>query len=238
MTYKILALFIATLTGSVHCGSMCGGLSLSIGNAPTRQAAYQVARLFSYALLGVLCGWGGAFLLQGDLFEWMTAISAFLLASYLVISGLYLFFKGRPIEIGNTILAPFRPLLMGRFFSNGIGAFTPIQRALVTGFFTPLLPCAWLMTAVILAVNSGSPLFGAALFFAVWLGSLPVLLAGPAILRVFADGFHRKGRKAVAVLMVLAGVFSIYQRVSGAHGFGDSRVHSAHESGSSQLICE
>lgn len=230
MTYKILALMIATLLGSVHCGSMCGGLSLSVGATRTTQSVYQAARLFSYALLGGLAGVGGIFLFQSDTVEWLTALTAGILAAYLVVSGVHLFFRGRPIEMGNQLLAPLRSLFLGRSLPKRIGAFSPIQRALVTGFLTPLLPCAWLMTAVVLAVNSGSPLFGAALMFSVWMGSLPVLVAGPAVVRFLADRFHQRGRKAIAILMVAAGVFSVYQRVSGMHGFDAT--------GSSPLICE
>jgi len=211
MTYKLLALLIATLSGSIHCGSMCGGLSLSVGPDRKLQSVYQGARLLAYLILGALAGFGGASLFDQDALAWVTSVSSLLLALYLTLSGVHLWFRGRPIELGSGFFSPVLSVLL-KYAST----FDPSKRAFLTGIFTPILPCAWLLTSVVLAVNSGSAGLGALILFAVWLGSLPALIAGPVLFRHITKKFHQNGRQAIAVLLVVAGLFSIFQRVN--HG--------------------
>ena len=224
MTYKLLALLIATLSGSIHCGAMCGGLSLSVGPNRKLQSIYQGARLFAYLGLGGIAGFGGAALFDEDMLAWITAAGAMLLAFYLVLSGVHLLFRGRPME---WVPAFFTPILVR--ITTRANAFDLARRALLTGILTPFLPCAWLLTSVILAVNSGSAEVGALILFSVWLGSLPALIAGPAFFRLVTRNFQERGRKAIATLMILAGLFSVIERVN--HGaMHDPRIEP--ESGS------
>jgi sulfite exporter TauE/SafE len=211
MTYKLLALLIATLSGSIHCGSMCGGLGLSVGPDRKLQSVYQGARLLAYLLLGALAGGAGTMLLSHDLLDWVAAISSFLLSVYLIFSGVYLLKRGRPVEIGSWILSPLVPGILKRGH-----AFSPFKRAFLIGMFTPFLPCAWLMTSVVLAVNSGSTGTGALILLAVWLGSLPALIAGPAAFRHLVNNVHQRGRQVIAVLLVVTGLFSVFYRAN--HG--------------------
>jgi sulfite exporter TauE/SafE len=213
MTYKLLALLIATLSGSIHCGAMCGGLSLSVGRGTRLQGIYQGARLLAYLAVGAFAGWGGSALFDQDMLAWVTASGAFILAVYLVASGVHLFLLGRPAEIPGGFFGPLLLAVSG--FSR---TFSPGPRAFLTGFFTPLLPCAWLFTSIVLAVNSGNAAYGALILFSVWIGSLPALVAGPALFRRVTRNFQARGRKAIAVLMVFAGLFSILERAR--HGLG------------------
>jgi sulfite exporter TauE/SafE len=218
MTYKLLALLIATLSGSIHCGSMCGGLSLSVGPERKLQSVYQGARLLAYLLLGALAGGTGTMILSHDFLDWLTAISSLLLSIYLILSGIFLLMRGRPVEIGSGILSP---LFSG--ILKHANTFSPAKRAFLIGIFTPLLPCAWLLTSVVLAVNSESIGMGVLILLAVWLGSLPALIAGPAVFRHMAKNFHQRGRQAIAVLLVVAGIFSVLHRAN--HGSShDSRM--------------
>ncbi|MBU6153013.1 MAG: sulfite exporter TauE/SafE family protein [Bdellovibrionales bacterium] len=211
MTYKLLALLIATLSGSIHCGAMCGGLSLSVGPNRRLQSIYQGARLLAYLGLGAIAGFGGAALFDRDMLAWITAGGAMILAFYLVLSGVHLFFRGRPMEFVPAFLTPILVRITRR-----TNAFHPASRAFLTGILTPFLPCAWLLTSVILAVNSGNAGMGALILFSVWLGSLPALIAGPSFFRFLTRKFQERGRKAIAALMILAGLFSVMERVN--HG--------------------
>jgi sulfite exporter TauE/SafE len=67
----------------------------------------------------------------------------------------------------------------------------PSRRALVIGMLTGLLPCGWLWAFVITAGGTGSPVSGALVMFAFWLGTVPAMvgvlgLLGPALGRLRA----------------------------------------------------
>jgi sulfite exporter TauE/SafE len=206
--YKVLAVLIATSSGSLHCGAMCGGLSLAAGSSPRLQFLYQGTRLVSYLLFGFLSGWAGErFLDPGD-FELLALLSGAVLSGWLVFSGIHLFFRGRPLEWGAGFGVPMR-VFHSRRFSRASGTL----RAAMIGALTPLLPCGWLMNAIFLAANSGSAWTGALIFGAVWVGSLPVLVLGQSLVRAGGGLLQARGRRAVAIIMILAGFFSVYQRI-------------------------
>ena len=59
-------LFTAGILGSTHCLGMCGPFALAIGSqAPgwksnlLRQLVYSAGRIFTYASLGAMAGFGG-----------------------------------------------------------------------------------------------------------------------------------------------------------------------------------
>ena len=59
------------------------------------------------------------------------------------------------------------------------------------GLITGLLPCGWLWAFAISAAGTGSPVVGAMLMIAFWLGTVPAMvgvlgLAGPVVARVRA----------------------------------------------------
>jgi sulfite exporter TauE/SafE len=209
MIYKILAVLIATSSGSLHCGAMCGGLSVSVGSGLLLQSCYQGARLISYLLMGFISGWVGAEFFDSESLEGIAIFSGVVLSGWLVASGLHLFFKGRPLEWSRAGVFPFRI-----FSAYPLLATPGMIRAAVFGALTPLLPCGWLMTAFVLSVNSGSQWVGAAIFGAVWAGSLPVLLLGQSIFRMGAGWFQTGGRRWVALVMIFAGIVSVYQRLN------------------------
>ncbi len=204
MIYKIAALLIATVSGSLHCGLMCGGLSMAVGPSSRLQFLYQGSRLSSYLIIGLLAGGLGSGFLNRDGFHALGLIMGGVIGLYLAGSGVSILIRGRPLEFNlGWGIQSFR-------FAGKLGT---KQRALLFGFFTPLLPCGWLYTALALAMNSGNALSGALILGAVWMGSAPILVLGPAGLKLGLSIFQNQARMAVAMLMIFAGLFSIHERL-------------------------
>lgn len=207
MIYKLLAILIATVSGSVHCAAMCGGLSLAVGPDARMQVRYQFSRLASYVLLGGIAGFAGSRVGMTDSIRgWGLAVGS-VFSIYLMASGFHLYRHGRPLEGAGILMRVFR-----KGHERVIRFVNPGPRAIVFGLLTPFLPCGWIFTAVLLAVNAGSASWGMAIFAAVWMGSLPVLVAGPSLLRAGSGRIGARGRRFVAIAMVAAGFFSLAQR--------------------------
>jgi sulfite exporter TauE/SafE len=223
MIFKVLAVLIATFSGSVHCGAMCGGLSLAAGPSPALQFRYQGSRLISYVLIGFIAGWFGSRVTVPAAVPELSVVAGILLSGFLVASGVRLLWSGRPLE-GFGVLSG----LLGFLSERTLATFGPGRRAIAVGLMTPLLPCGWLLTALVLALASGGPLWGALIFFAVWAGSVPVLAAGPALARLGLRRFGPRGRRWVALAMIGAGFFSLHHRLESGP---------IHDPGTSSVLC-
>ena len=182
---SLYAAFLAGLLGGGHCAGMCGGivtaLSLQTDAGPRRRAGwsmlltYNLSRVASYALLGVVAGaLGNALLLFDVIAPIGKALYAF--ASLMLIAlGLYLagwWFGLRHVEqLGGRFWASMQPRL---------ARLLPIRstrQAVAAGLLWGLLPCGLVYSALTLALASADPLLGGALMLAFGAGTLPNLLA-------------------------------------------------------------
>jgi sulfite exporter TauE/SafE len=168
------AAFVAGMVTSVHCVGMCGPLSCSWalsrrkGDGPETFLAatgtYHAARLFSYAMLGLVAGLVGVLPMQwiGDgwrVLPWLLVI-------------LFAFFAlelDRWLPKPAALVAPMRRLQERAFRQSGW------LRAGMLGLATPLLPCGPLYLMFLLAMANGSAAKGAEFALAFGLGTLPLL---------------------------------------------------------------
>lgn len=222
---SLYAAFLAGLLGGGHCAGMCGGivtaLSLNTDAGPHRRAVwpmlltYNVSRVTSYALLGVVAGALGNALLLFDLVVPVgKALYAF--ASLMLIAlGLYLagWWLGlRHIEqLGGRFWARMQPrlarLLPIRSARQAVGA----------GLLWGLLPCGLVYSALTLALASAHPLNGGALMLAFGIGTLPNLLAFGALAARFKTLLQRRSVRVVAgIALIMLGVLQLSRMLMGA----------------------
>jgi sulfite exporter TauE/SafE len=178
----LLPIALASLLGSVHCASMCGGFVAAYsgtGQGARRDAmshlAYNSGRLVTYTIIGALAGaLGGALDLAGRSVG-LSRVAALLTGVTLVLLGAARLVRG-PRLVKLQTRAPRGPLrVLGALLAR-LHAQAPGRRALLLGLGTSLLPCGWLYSFVAVAAGSGSAVHGAALMAAFWLGTLPALL--------------------------------------------------------------
>ena len=182
-----IAAFLVGLLGGVHCVGMCGGIvgALSFGlSEDIRQQprcmvlylpAYNLARVSSYTLAGVLLGGISALALQ------LVAINQ-LQQGLLVFAGIFMILLGlyvggwwpvllRLEQAGGVIWRRIEPL------GRRLLPVHSVLQAFLLGLVWGWLPCGLVYSVLIWAMASGGPLEGGLLLFSFGLGTLPNLLA-------------------------------------------------------------
>lgn len=162
--------FVAGVTGSLHCGLMCGPLACAAtggqgGRLTT--VAWHAGRIGAYGLVGGLLGaLGGS--VAGALSVPVQGVLPWVMAAGLVVTALDLGKHLRPIPgVGRASRALARlGLRLG-----------PTGRALALGAATPFLPCGLLYGLFLAALATASAAGGALVLVAFALGAVPALVA-------------------------------------------------------------
>lgn len=217
--FSPLAAFLAGLLGGGHCAGMCGGIVTALtlqpgqsASAPrilrSRQLAYNLSRITSYALLGAVAGLLGSAVAFFDIVVPVGIVLYGLANLMLIALGLYLaglWYGLRAIEnLGARLWRRVQPQ-----FARLL-PIVSMRQACVAGLLWGLLPCGLVYSALTMAFASGGPFNGASLMLAFGLGTLPNLLAFgllAARLKVF---LQRTWVRRIAGLSVAAlGLFGL-----------------------------
>ena len=231
MTLDFISLTTAFLLGlmsSAHCIGMCGGImgALSMAIPQERRAsrwwilfAYNIGRIVSYAVIGLLLGGLVEQLVSGGGLTFLRWVAGLLL----IAMGLYLadWWKGliHLEKAGRYLWAYIQPL------GKKLMPVDSTPKALLLGFVWGWLPCGLVYSALAYAVTSGSAVGSAGLMLAFGLGTLPsVWLSG-----VLAQELNRwlqikQLRWTMAILIILFGVWTLWG--GGAFQQGHHHHHS------------
>ena len=163
-----------SLAGGAHCALMCGGIAQACGGTHRRSMfSWQLGRLVSYLILGALAG-----LLGGPLTDDRigTSLSRWVAGGILstLLFGLSLRPKsnrGPGLWMQLSLIARRQPAILGLLMGG--------------------IPCGWLWSFLALAASGGTVLWGIMILFALWLGSLPALLAAPWMIAHLLRPLHR-----------------------------------------------
>lgn len=222
------SVLVASLLGSLHCVGMCGGLvslyaagaSESAGARWAPHAAYHLARLCAYVLLGAVAGGLGSLLdlvgASAGLGSLGVLVTALALASWGLPRLLALRGSPRPLQLGRGAARPNLLVRRAQGVLVGLGTrirrWPPLVRAGALGLSSALLPCGWLYAFVVLAAGTGSAAAGAALLLAFWLGTVPALLGlGIGLSRLSAPLRARLPRLSVALVLGVC-LFNVFTR--------------------------
>lgn len=247
MTALLLAVFVASLAGSLHCIGMCGPFAMLAasrnngrsGGCSESQACssvaalaffYHAGRLLTYTLVGVACGVAGL-ALNSATNRWANSAS-FFQQSATWIAGLLMIFVGvvAILRLSGWKLRYFHlakginKRLAGLY--RKVTVLSPVKRAVAIGMLASLMPCGWLYTFAITAAGTGDPLSGAVVMATFWAGSVPALLGVvplAAIIRRTGDRLAKTIPWAMAGLIILTGVFTLAFRAP-VNAFVDVKV--------------
>lgn len=202
--------FLAGLLGSGHCFGMCGGIAAGLGAMSKGRAfvpalQFNLARLFSYAVLGlvaasVLSGVSGLM----PIARWLRLLTAVMI----LLIGLKFLFNFRGIgfiERGGAGLwkkiLPFAMKAGNR--QDGIGR-------LLLGICWGFIPCGLVYTVLMTAASTANALGGAVTMFAFGLGTLPAMLgltaAAPTLSSFLED---RTVRRVIGFALVVLAVWTV-----------------------------
>ncbi|TRO16410.1 sulfite exporter TauE/SafE family protein [Ectopseudomonas mendocina] len=209
----LVSALILGLLGGGHCLGMCGGLmgALTLAIPPDQRGrrlqlllAYNLGRILSYSLVGLLLGLAGWAIAGSKAEVVMRTVAALLL----IAMGLYLagWWSGltRIEALGRGLWRHIQPLTR-RFMPV-----TSIPKAVVLGGLWGWLPCGLVYSTLLWASSQGSAVDSALLMLAFGLGTWPVLLAtGLAAERITALLRKRGVRMAGGLLVILFGIWTL-----------------------------
>lgn len=206
----LLSAFLLGLLGSGHCLGMCGGLSSALGmNSGARAGryivSYNLGRIFSYSLAGLIVGslgfWLSKHLAALDILRYLAAVMLILLGLYVGkwFNGLLYFEK-----LGHKLWPLIQPL------SKRFIPVSSVKDAIIVGMVWGWLPCGLVYSALIWASLESNSVASMLIMLCFGLGTLPAMLATG----IFAQGFNNFVRKpwfrhAAGALMTLFGIWTL-----------------------------
>lgn len=215
---SLVTAFLAGLLGGVHCIGMCGGIVAAMSfqgghRQPFRfHLGYNLGRLASYALAGLLAGLvGSAAFLSDRLLPLQTGLYV-LAQAMLILLGLYLAGFSRAVLWLERAGA-----LLWRHLQPAFGRLLPVRSfpgAVAAGAVWGWLPCGLVYSVLVSALATGDPGWGALLMLAFGLGTLPNLLAmGWAADRLRAWARHTLVKQGAGLTVALFGCYGLYQLI-------------------------
>ena len=216
----LVSIFVVGLLGGVHCVGMCGGivsaLSLSSQSEPGThkgfwiQLFYNLGRISSYTLAGLLTGWVGAITTQSFASHSLHQILQTFSGIVLILMGLYLAGWWRVLtkveQAGTIIWKHVEP------FARKLIPIKSANHAFVVGMLWGWLPCGLVYSMLTMSLTTASATQGALVMFSFGLGTLPNLLMMGLLATSLQAFFRHPVVKVIAGLLVIfAGVYLITQ---------------------------
>ena len=183
----IISMFTLGLGTSLHCVSMCGPLVLTYAvkgeeEGPwykklTPNVAYQLAKVVSYMLVGLLLGAIGGFFNLDAIRPYVYYVAG----AFMIVLGLGM--TGKVPWAARLTPAPPKALINAlskmrrKSVTDASEGHTSLATPITFGLMTGLLPCGPLMAAQVAAMASGSAVSGAVGMAAFGLGTAPLMLA-------------------------------------------------------------
>jgi sulfite exporter TauE/SafE len=205
---NLFSIFLVGLLGGTHCAGMCGGIvaavSLQLPGDKTQfpfHLAYNLGRIASYAVAGLLAGMLGAgTLLFADILPMQRVLYG--LANLMLIAlGLYLagiWYGVRYVEkAGNLLWKNLQPFL------RRLLPIHTLPGAFAVGAVWGWLPCGLVYSVLVSALASGSARQGGLLMLAFGLGTLPNLLAMGLFAQQLRSILQQRWMRRTAGLLVM-----------------------------------
>jgi hypothetical protein len=195
--------FALGLLGSLHCAAMCGPLMLALpspsggaGRFLAGRIFYQLGRIATYCLLGVVAGIIGKSIFLAGLQRWLSiALGVSILIGFLLSKKVAL--SAPVVRLVMQLKSAMSAQMRQRSFRSLI----------LLGMLNGLLPCGLVYVAMAGAVSRGSLLNGLAYMAMFGLGTLPTMLGISLSGKLFPLSFRLKLRSAIPVgVCLLAGL--------------------------------
>jgi sulfite exporter TauE/SafE len=213
--------FLLGFFSTMHCIGMCGGiigaLSLSLpveirNNKPklfTFVLSYNIGRLSSYGIAGLIAGALGTCVLQSAGFDQGHAILRIIGVSMMVAIGLYLTGwlpqLARVEKVGIPIWKRLEPI------GRKLVPVTSIPKALAYGLVWGWLPCGLVYFVLIWALTAGDAISGALTMLAFGAGTLPTLItAGFMTSWITRFAHSTRARQIVGLIIIIMAIGSLF----------------------------
>ncbi len=231
---SIVAALLLGLFSSAHCVGMCGGIMGALTMAIPLHAksrrwwillCYNLGRITSYGLIGVLAG-----AMASELAQWGASIWLRWMAGLLLIAmGLYLADWWRGLvhleTVGRYLWTYIQPL------GKGLMPIDSITKACLLGLVWGWLPCGLVYSALAFAMTKGQGVGSGVIMLAFGVGTLPSVLATGIAAQQLGKLLRKpQVRWPLALSIMLFGLWTIW---GGGH-----TGHSHHHQGGQDVASE
>lgn len=191
------------LLGSLHCAAMCGPLQLALPMPPggagriiLGRLIYQLGRITTYGLLGIVGGMVGKSIFVAGMQRWLSiALGVAVLTGFLISKRVAV--SAPVVRLVMRLKQAMSAQLQRRSFRS-LG---------LLGLLNGLLPCGLVYVALAGAVAQGSLLAGSGYMLVFGLGTLPMMLALSLSGKLFPAGLRLKLARTIPVgICLLAGL--------------------------------
>ncbi len=202
--------FVLGFLGSLHCAAMCGPLMLALPVPPGGPArflagriVYQLGRIMTYCLLGVIAGLVGRSLLLAGFQRWIS-----IALGMAILLG---FFLSKKISLAAPVVRLVTRLKTTMGTQLQRRSFTSLA---ILGLLNGLLPCGLVYVAMAGAVSRGGLVAGAGYMAMFGLGTLPMMAAISLSGKLFPAAVRLKLRSAIPVGVCLLAALLILRGLS------------------------
>jgi len=220
--------FLLGFFSTMHCIGMCGGiigaLSLSLpvevrNNKPKLFSfvlSYNIGRLTSYSIAGLIAGAVGTTVLQSTGFDQGHAILQGIGISMMVAIGIYLtgwLPQLATVEkIGIPVWKRLEPI------SRRLVPVASIPKAIAYGLIWGWLPCGLVYFVLIWALTAGDAIHGALIMLAFGAGTLPTLITA-GFMTSWLTRFARstRARQVVGIIIIVMALGSLFIPMEHGH---------------------
>lgn len=194
-----------SLMGSWHCAGMCGGLITIAAPRKSSMIGYQIGRLLSYEILGIIFGLFGKYTLLNMLNGIIPIFVSFILGLSFI--GIGISHWRKTPHFSSHLFSKIYSKLVGKSLQNNSSPI--IWNGFKVGFLSVFLPCGWLYSFILVAVLTQNPYYSALLLFFFWLGSVPTLSLAPIFIRKLLKPIYLRFPKVISLIFVMIGLFTI-----------------------------
>lgn len=213
------AALLLGLAASGHCMVMCGGIGGALGMATAKDrsgrprvallVAYQLGRILSYAIAGLLAGGlvGGLVGMLGAVdFAAVSAGLRLLAAAALLVAAAVAFglLRDNGFGAGSALWQRLAPI------GRRLLPVTTLPRAIAFGMVWGWMPCGFVYSVLLLAIIAADPLQAAATMLAFGIGTVPAMLAtafgAPQLVRFAGRGWARQAAGAILLAGAVLGI--------------------------------
>lgn len=173
----LISAVLTGVAGSAHCLGMCGGIGATLGLHTSRIPQillYQVGRLLSYTVLGVMLGSALPLIglkpsipTVGLWLRWFTSL-------LIILVGLQLIVGTAPFRLlekyGQRLWKPISGLV------QGLLPVRSLSDAFLLGTLWGLLPCGLIYSALGIAITTANPFASGAVMLCFGIGTLPAMI--------------------------------------------------------------
>ncbi|MEE9492138.1 MAG: sulfite exporter TauE/SafE family protein [Gammaproteobacteria bacterium] len=222
---SFVSAFLVGLLGGVHCIGMCGGIVsvLSIGLADEDRAsgaiwqyalAYNIARILSYSVAGMLMGGIGWLVVYWPDIRQLQLVLQILSGLFMISMGLYLagwWFGLLKLEgLGAGVWKRIEP------YTRRFIPVRSLHQAFFLGLLWGWLPCGLVYSVLVWSIATASPLMGGLLMLAFGLGTLPLMISMGAMAGRFSNQWIRSqaARRMAGSLVILLGIYQLMRAVT------------------------